>query len=262
MTFSRALLGAVLGIAVLTLPAVAAANDRHFTYTYETAVLPPGARELEVWTTWRAGRERYYSRFDHRLELEVGVAKNLMTSLYINFTGLTEEDDTGQRASEFEYEGVSNEWKLKLSDPVADAVGFGLYGEVTAAPSEYEAEAKLLFDKRVGDVLIAMNLVGESEWKVQKDETETELAVTPVAGVSYIVNPSFSAGVEIQNENVIEEGELEHSVLSAGPVISYSTETWWTTLTFLPQITDFKKGGIDDEAHERVQVRLLLSSHL
>ena len=76
MTFSRALLGAVLGIAVLTLPAVAAANDRHFTYTYETAVLPPGARELEVWTTWRAGRERYYSRFDHRLELEVGVAKN------------------------------------------------------------------------------------------------------------------------------------------------------------------------------------------
>ncbi len=227
-------------------PSVAEANDRHFTYTYETAVLPPGARELEAVdhlacrpraATTRASTIAWSWRWAWRT--------TLMTSLYINFTGLTEEDNAGMRTSEFEYEGVSNEWKLKLSDPVADAVGFGLYGEVTAAPSEYEAEAKLLLDKQLGDVLIAFNAVGESEWEVGEDETENELVPATRVGRG-LPGESQLLGGRRNPERKRDRGRRAGPFrLSAGPVISYSTETWWTALTFMPQITDFKQGEVD-----------------
>jgi hypothetical protein len=51
-----ALLLAVLP-AGLAVPLSARANDRHFSYTYEAAVLAPGDKELEVWTTYRNGRD-------------------------------------------------------------------------------------------------------------------------------------------------------------------------------------------------------------
>ena len=240
----------------------AQANERHFGYTYETAVLPPDARELELWTTARVGRQSYYSRFDHRLELEAGVIPDLQTAFYINFTGLTAKNEAGKRVSSFAYKGVSSEWKWKISDPVADPVGFGLYGEVGVAPNEYELEAKLLFDKQWGDVLFAFNLVGEAEWELEEDETERKFVVEPVMGLSYLVTPAFGLGLEVRNQNEIEEGELEHSTLNAGPVLAFTLEGWWATLTILPQITDLKQGEVDDVSHEHAEIRLLFSSHL
>src|SRR5262245_38541568 len=74
---SLALLAIAAGL-VFSTPAWA--NHRLFTYTYETAVLPQDARELELWTTWRGGRDRYYSAFDHRLEFEIGLTDQLMTA--------------------------------------------------------------------------------------------------------------------------------------------------------------------------------------
>jgi hypothetical protein len=58
--------------ALLALPA--AATNRSFVYAQESRVLAPGESELEPWTTFRAGRTRYYSAVDGRLELEHGLA--------------------------------------------------------------------------------------------------------------------------------------------------------------------------------------------
>ncbi len=255
-------LGLAVAGAALCFAATASANDRHFGYTYETAVLPPGQRELEVWTTWRSGRESYYSRFDHRMEFEVGLTGQLMTAFYLNFHGLTEQNEEEVRESRFAYDGVSSEWKLKLSDPVADAIGSAGYLEFSAGPSLYEIEAKLLLDKRMGNLLFAANLVGEIEWEIEPEETKHEYVVEPVLGMSYVVSPNFAAGLEVRSENVIEEGEVEHSALSAGPVIAVSDETYWATLTFLPQITDLKSGERDLEGNEKFELRLLFSFHL
>ncbi|MEZ4369176.1 MAG: hypothetical protein R3B07_00065 [Polyangiaceae bacterium] len=255
-------LGLVFAAGVLSAAGSASANDRHFGYTYETAVLPPGHRELEVWTTWRGGRDSYYSRFDHRLEFEVGVTGQLMTAFYLNFHALTEKNAEDVRESRFVYDGVSSEWKLKLSDPVADAIGSAGYLEFTAGPSLYEIEAKLLLDKRLGNILIAGNLVGEVEWEVEPEETKRELVASPVIGVSYVVSPSFAAGLEVRNENVIEEGEVEASMLSAGPTIAVSDETYWATLSFLPQITDLKAGKRNTTTDSAYELRLLFSFHL
>src|SRR6516162_9438009 len=62
-------------------PVAVAANERHFTYTYESAVLPPGAKEIEVWATGGFGRNEYYAQLDQRLEFEVGLTERLMTAV-------------------------------------------------------------------------------------------------------------------------------------------------------------------------------------
>jgi len=266
---------ATWALGVLTSAASSHASERHFTYSYESNVLNPGSIELEPWTTYRAGRERFYSRFDQRLELELGIVPNLQASLYWNQSAIAAdvEDPTGVvvREKEYEFEGVSNEWKYKLSDSFADALGSALYFEWTLAPAEAELEAKVILDKRVGDFLFAYNLTGEHEWKFeQKGETEREIEITNTAGLAYFVTPNFTAGLELRGASEIEHGELESTAIFVGPTLAYSERRWWTALTFQPQIAALKEeeGDADDasnldlENHERIEVRWLVGVEL
>ena len=245
------------------------ANERHFTYTYESAVLPKGARELEIWTTARLGREEFYARFDERVEFEVGLTDRLLTAFYLNTSSTTAQIAPDARESEFEFEGVSSEWKYKLSDPVADALGVALYGEASGGPGESELEAKLILDKQFGKLLLAANLVGAHEWDYAGVDTETEVEAEVDLGATWFFHPGFAAGVEVRNHNEIVEGEWEHSALFAGPVVAYGSDDWWFALSVLPQLPALKKEdtpGDDDsrvlDEHEKLNARLLFSFHL
>lgn len=243
------------------------ANERHFAYTYESAVLPPGGRELEVWTTARVGREDFYARFDQRLEFEVGLTDRVMTAFYLNTTATRADAGPGAREGEFEFAGISSEWKVKLGDPVADAVGLALYGEVSGGPGEAEIEAKLILDKQVGGALLAANVVGAHEWDYEGPDTETEQEIEIDLAGSWTMRPGVTAGLEIRSHNEIVDGEWEHSALFAGPVLGYATEEWWAVLTVLPQLPAPKQehGGGDRrilDEHEKVNARLLFSFHL
>jgi hypothetical protein len=267
---SRFRLPALLGLALCS---AASANERHFTYLYETAILPPGGREIEVSTTFRAGRDQYYSALDHRLEFEFGITEKVMSSFYLNWSNVSSEGSLGTVGNEFEWQGISSEWKWKLSDPVADPLGFALYGEVSYGTKEFELEAKTLFDKKIGNLLLAANLVAEGEFETGPDETELEeIELEADLGASFAITPHFSAGLELRNHNEIaeesgsEEMEWEHSALFLGPNLSYATENWWVTLSVLPQLPALMKeeGGsmfVLDE-HEKINARLLFSFHL
>jgi hypothetical protein len=246
------------------------ANERHFTYTYESAVLAPGELELEPWTTLRAGRDNYYHRYDLRLEFEYGVVDALQTALYWNFTALAEDVDDGAgnevRETGFEFSGVSSEWKYRVSDAVADPIGSALYLEGTVGPTEAEIEAKVILDKRFGDLLVAFNAVAEYEWEfAEPGETERELVLAPVLGVGYFVTTRLLAGIELRNHNDFSDGsDFEHSAFFAGPVLAYAGQNWWTAFTLLPQIGAIgaDDGSLDLEGHERVEARLLLGFHM
>jgi hypothetical protein len=236
-------------------------------------VLAPGAKEIEVWSTIRHGREDYYSRLDHRLEFEVGVTERVMTAFYLNWENITSEGAAGVLGSEFGWGGFSNEWKWKITDPVADAVGFALYGEVGYGTDEVELEAKTLFDKKIGKWLLAANLVGELEFEAEPEELELEEMVAEIdLGVSYPVSQHFTLGLELRNHNEFakeagsEEFEYEHSALFLGPNVSYATESWWMSFSLLPQLPALMKeeGGsmfVLDE-HEQINARLLFSFHI
>ena len=252
-------------------PARGFADERFFTYTYEPKVLPEGALEFEQWTTLRAGKENgVYSRWDLRSELEVGLTDRLTTAFYLNWKSVhfDSKDDTLDE-SEVEFKGVSSEWKLKLLDPTADAVGVLLYGEVSTNLNEFELEQKLIVGKNIDRLVLAFNTNVEEEWEFVREngesETESELKLEFTAGASFRVTDRFALGVEVREVNVFPDMEdLEHAALFAGPALHYSRDRWWATFTILPQIVALKGttgDSVNLDEFERAEFRLIFGLH-
>jgi hypothetical protein len=258
---ARRMLFFIVLVGSVAIATVSQASQRRFTYTYESAVLARGQVELEPWTTLLTGKEDYYTSFEQRIEFEVGLTSRLQTSFYLNLHSTTEMADSSLETDNG-FDGVSNEWKLKLSDPVADPVGFGLYFEWGASSDEFELEGKVIVDKRAGNFLYAFNATVEPEWEfIPKDgtndvESNLELKYEFDLAGTYFVKPSTSVGIEVRNHNLhISSEDYDHSVLFAGPVVSYSSEAWWATLTVMPQVAKLKGSAID-EGHSLVTSEL------
>lgn len=242
-----------LALAVLFLSLYAAplfSNERTFSYVYETATLPPGAKELEVWNTFRLGRLEHYEALDQRIELELGVADDVMTAFYLN---------SRQENGVYKSRGFSNEWKFKVSDPVADEVGFALYGEAGFQAHEIELEQKLLLDKRLEEWLGAFNAVAEQEFKYRQADEEIVLLkkkYSLIAGLSRTLSRKVSLGVEARYTTILE-GRASNA-FHAGPSLAASFKDAWFVLTVLPQWGETK----DLLVFEKSETRLLFALHL
>jgi hypothetical protein len=275
-------------IPVMLLTAAAALNadaqDRQFVRTYQSLTLPKGAKDIEIWNTFRTGRKYFYTRLDQRLEFETGLTDRLQTAVYLNGSHISQgsyfinsageyKDTLGHVEHESEF-SFSNEWKYKLSDPVANRIGSAIYGEVSLSPDEVELEAKLILDKKIDKHLFALNLVGEWEFEMENDngEVEFEMEEMPIElDLAYMYNfkPNFGLGLEAVYNNEFEkehEGmELEQSALFAGPTLFWSGEKAFIILNVLPQISNLHKtddyAGGDESlnlvGYEKMDVRLL-----
>jgi hypothetical protein len=252
-------------ILVVTAARLAPADERFFTYSYEPKVLPPGALEFEQWTTAKVGKDDgVYSRWDLRSEIEYGLTESLTTALYLNFR-YTHEDRDEVQEDEFEFKGISSEWKYRFTDPTADALGTMAYFEVTTNFEEVELEEKLILGKNLGRFVLAFNAIAEQEWEFENEGTEDELALEFTAGAAYSITQSFSAGIEVREVNVFPDmDDLEHAALFVGPVVRYATERWWITLTVLPQVValeDPEDDSLNLDEFTRAEVRLILGIH-
>jgi hypothetical protein len=251
------------------LPATVSATDRRFTYAYGSGVLEKGGVEIEPWTTVRIGRESHYVRFDERVEFEFGLTDRVQTAWYLNWKALS-QGIGDEIVSSFEFVGVSNEWKWKLSDPVADPLGFGLYAEWGAGPTEVELEGKVLIDKQIGPLLIAYNFIGEYEFEFEEPgEIEDEVEIENVLGVAVLPRPFFSIGAEFRTHTEIVPGEgYEHTAFFLGPTVSASGKSAWVAVSVLPQLGAHKApehagdGKLDLHEHERVEGRVLCGFHV
>jgi hypothetical protein len=257
----------LLGFLLLSLSTFA--QDRLFTYTYQSNVLNRGQKELEVWTTMKTGRTDFYNAFDHRLEFEVGLGKKLQTSFYLNYgysKGIETDNGVQSLIDKTSY-GFSNEWKLKLSDPVVDPIGSALYFEYGLGTDETELEGKLILDKQLGKSTHAFNLVGEYEIEREFETNGNRIDVASEGefklefnyGYSYKFSKNLALGLEVMNQNTISEGNWEYSTLSAGPTLSYNFEGFWVNLTCLPQLTNLKTGSLEFHDSQRLQNRLIFS---
>lgn len=244
------------------------ANRRRFSYTYETPVLPKGAKELEIWNTLRLNKDQWYRRLDNRVEYEWGLGGNLQTALYLDISSRTSFNGTDIVRSAPTF-GISSEWKYKVLDRTADAIGLGLYLEGGLKTYEVELEGKILLDKQFDDFLLAFNVVGEQEYIYAGEngsvEAETETILEFDLGLSYSLTTEFALGLEARHHSVmLEENDQTEtfSALFAGPTFSYSADGWWAVLSFLPQVTG-KTADLDTKIdvaeHEKFEARLLLS---
>ena len=248
-------------VAVFVIVTTVFAQDRLFTYTYQSAVLNQGQHELEVYNTLRTGKIDYFSRFDNRTEVEVGLGKNLQTSFYLNITSLTQPVNSAL-SNEHEI-SFSNEWKYKLADPVANPLGLALYGEYEIGTTEYDLEGKVIADKKLGFFDLAANAGYELELIPALDNTwdkegKAELNVS----LAYELNPHFHLTFENSFQNVFVAGDLKHSALYSGLGFSYSQEKFWVNFTVMPQIHSFKGTTLNSlnlDEFEKLQCRLLFS---
>lgn len=235
----------------------AGAGERTLTWTYDSNVLPQSSKELELWSTGRFGKPEGYSAFDNRAELEFGLGGGVQTSVYFNF-GSVYDGPSGTTVLNW---SVSNEWKWKLLDPVADAFGLALYGEATVGVLEEELEAKLILDKRFGKLLLALNLIGELGWENLMPGWRHEQVLEASAGAEYAVGAGFHLGLEARVNALWETGTgFVGGAVFVGPVVSYVRPTWWVALSVMPQVTGFGSGTVDGlelEDHERINIRLL-----
>lgn len=244
------------------------AQDRLFTYTYQSTVLGKGQKELEVWNTLRTGRDDFYARLDNRTEFEVGLGNRLQTAFYLNLTSKTKtviEDSSKNLETENEI-SFSNEWKYKILDPVADPIGLAVYAEVGIGSNEFEIEGKLILDKKIKNFTIAGNGVYELEmapgFEDNEMDWEEEHKAEAYLGLAYSFSPKFSLTMENAYRNVIVDGELEHSAIYSGLGMSYATNNFWVNFTALPQIVGLKGNGDNSRnlnEYEKVQFRLLFS---
>ena len=253
---------------LLSLPVITLAQDRLFTYTYQSTVLNKGQRELEIWNTFSTGRVDYYSRLDNRTEFEVGLGNKMQTSFYLNLTTITQTNEAiGVKSTTTEHEiSFSNEWKLKLMDPVANPIGLALYTEYSIGSNEYEIEGKLILDKKIDNLTIAANTVYEAEfapvYKNNKLEWEKENKIEYYLALGYSLNPKLHISMENAFRNVYVDNKLEHSALFAGFGFSYIQDNFWLNLTVLPQIKSFKGEGnntLNLNEYEKIEFRLLFS---
>lgn len=244
------------------------AQDRVFTYTYQSGVLNKGQKEIEVWNTLRTGRTDFYTRLDNRTEFEIGLGGKLQTAFYLNLTSKTSTIEiNSSKTLETENEiSFSNEWKLKLLDPVANPIGLALYGEYGIGSKEYELEGKLILDKKLNNLTIAANAIYELELAPEPQASETKWAKEHKADLNlafaYSLTPKLALSLENTYRNLIAEGKHENSALYSGVGLSYSKESFWINFTALPQVKSFKGqtgSSLNLNEFEKVQFRLLFS---
>lgn len=264
--FRHWLLAVALTGATLLAGGVAGATDRHFTYTYESGTLAAGRLELELWNTVRVGQEAYFVGTDHRLEFEMGLTDRLQTAVYLNGSSVARGSGAG-RASSAGLTSVSSEWKYRLLDDAVHGLGLALYGELTVGGDEIEAEAKIILDRRFGNVLLAANLIFEHEWLFEANGLSRELIFEVDLAAGYLVTPWVLVGLEAHShtEYVVGSG-LEHSALFVGPVVSYTSRSFWISASVLPQIPALHGAGntmnMVLDQHEVVNARVLVGARL
>lgn len=256
-----------VGLGLMLLAAAAAGSERRFTFTHETAVLNPGDRELEPWSTFRIGETEPFAALDQRIEFEVGLLPGLQTAWYLNFAA--EVSGTGATFAEgFEFQGVSWEWKYKLLDPVADPVGLALYLELSGGAADQEVEGKVILDRRFGPVLAAFNLVAAHEWEAGATEVEREWEIETDLAAAWLFDNGFAAGLELRTKTGIPAADgWESTAVFAGPALSYTSKSWWASASVMPQAFAFKAAGLapgllDLEHNQAFTARLIFGWHL
>ena len=245
------------------------ADERFFTYVYESEVLPQGKWEFEQWLTYRKGYpegDRNFSRhiWDFREEIEYGLTERLSVSGYLNFRN----DQVVARAvglqdtSEFSFKGVSAEFKYQLLNPNKKPVGVALYFEPTYNGNEQELEYKVILSKNLGDKwVLAANVSYEQEWEHGGGVTKKESVLEVTGGAAYRFTSHWSVGLEGRYHSVYQGLGFNDALGTgwfAGPNVHYGSSKWWATLTVLPQVAgNPSDGGINRTEHQTFETRLI-----
>jgi len=220
----------------LLVASTAHADERRFTYVYESTVHSPGEVAYEQWVTWKTGRDDRpgFNRLDIRHELEFGIVEDFQLGLYLPDWRI-EWDDA---SSSVRFRDVAVDGILALTNPNERELGSALYGEVKLGDKLFVLEAKLLLQKNIDRVVIAWNGIVEAEWEGDSLDEKTGVFGQTI-GASYEISPRWLVGAELLHEvEYADWSEWGDHFVALGPNISHRSERFWITATALLQATD------------------------
>lgn len=257
MTRAKQLAGA-FALASTLLTSGAQAGEGSFGWIYTLDLQPKGTWEFEQ--KLQLNRGQAGGRFDlwqARTELEYGVSENFQIAGYLNTSrvevannypdgstgGWLVPASAGNDAySQSRFDGVSLEGIWRLSNPVIDPVGVGLYLEGTTGKVKDEIEGRLILQSNFLDdrLVLAANLHMAME-KVKFDPAEIgrESMIDLLVGLSYRVANNWTVGVEHRFHNDFDGYRFNKQTQRAnffGPNVHYATKNWWVTAAWRHQI--------------------------
>jgi hypothetical protein len=169
-----------------------------FTYVYET--LPKGSLELEQYADYtpirvldQTGAGVIYGASQFQTEFEYGITDRLELGLYVTIAPTT--DAVQNLPPLTEGTGIKERLRLRLAEEGQWPVDVGLYGELVENERELELEAKVILQRRIGDLRIVANLWGEREYE-NFSIHQGDWVINPTLGLTYQVTPVFHPGVE------------------------------------------------------------------
>lgn len=192
------------------------ADGRHFVWTYEYQTMPRGEAELETYTEFShvendTGR---FSTTTLQYEYEVGMTDKFDVGIYQKF----QQDSNGPLA----YDGFKIRARYRLGEKGRWIVNPLLYVEYkdNAAFDSSVLETKLILTRDFNKLNLAFNPIVEFEF--EEDETEIEFEFS--GGLSYLLHPLLSLGLEAKGTG---------NDLYWGPTISHGKNDLWFALGWL-----------------------------
>jgi len=246
----RALM-AVLAVSASFTAATAFATPRPLPFTYNYETLGEGELDvaqyadltpLKVLSTSNASVWVPASQF--QTEFEYGITSHLELGLYMTLAPTPNGGEFAQATPPLtEGNGVKERLRLRLFDEGVLPVDIGLFGELTENEREFAIEAKIILQKRFGNLRIAANLVGEHAWSYAS--TQQDWVFDPSAGFTYQVTAVFQPGIdswmssEFSNPRVVPTPFNDKPNVYVGPAILLNFgKLWWSTGAYL-RLTNF-----------------------
>jgi hypothetical protein len=228
----------LLVLTFLGAPRPARADPHYFLGSYTPYPGETQELEVETWVTARVGKQdpSLPAAWESRLEIEYALTNRLSGAAYVNFDGTPGADPDVRSGSLEIIDALASPGRLP-GDPA-------LYLEVTESGHELELEPKLLVGWRSPRWVMASNLVGEFEFRHDRDEkldngdVLTKAAAGEITGgVAYEVGRRVAVGVETRYRAEFPNFTRHAaSLFSLGPTVSLRLGKGQAAVSLLPQV--------------------------
>src|SRR5262249_23922833 len=139
--------------------------------------------------------------------------------------------------------GLKQRLRWAFADPGELPVDVNLYGEVVENQRAVELEAKLILQRRLGNLRLVANMTGELELYY---DGRTDVEIFATTGATVEVTPAFHLGLEawLRDEEPTDKIEPRPFALGphvyAGPTVLLNFgKVWWSVGAYL-RVTDFE----------------------
>jgi len=251
---------AIIALFLIALFSNSNAQSRYFANMYLTYTPAQGEFEFEFWQNAKLGKETgYYHQWISQIECEYGLTDRLTTSLYFNFL---QQKSSGNlfESKPLQFSTASIEFRYRLTEQGEYFIDPALYFECLYHKDYQTYEPKLLFTKRMGRFISAMNIGAEIEKVSGKSTLDADFEVT--LGLAYDLNSNIALGMEFKHERAFEDlfEEEENNATFLGPTVNLNYEGVNLVLSFLAQINGNPSSvnHLELLSHEKYELRMVL----